>query len=517
MVHVREAPHRPAPPPPAPPARRRHARDGRLSPAAVLALQRTAGNGAAVRLLQRAIAQTDVPQVREYFERRVGEYASVTSRKQRAALEGILRDADDVDDAKRRIDAHVRSLAQAIDGRGPDELRQRGRLGVRNFVPRTRMGMFDADYDPVAGRLDVNVRVAFNFNFESWPEGQGVVKNLWQALSLFARSVVPAWAEDDAATWRRTFIAEVGRAWSGRHKFVANEFGWDLPDVRVVVNAVDAGNVRQGAHFEVVVHRQYDQTRLYSAYNDTEQLFDPNVQRQVHYQQHDLQTTPHGQAASEVSGRTIPGLTLALKKIATDTREAGDHDQRLYLLFAPTGGLTPASVLKLNEVVKTFSRVEPGLARLVLHYADDAHRDAVAGRLAAFTVRPEKADGLPGVYLRVEADPAFQPAPYSTAVHEFGHMLGNVDLYRDEAVQLAEVLRRNPQADVRVQTALAQAQTHYMQLVSDAGLQARAPLLGLATSDVMSMGDRVMPTDYLTLWEALTQITSPEVQHWRVG
>jgi hypothetical protein len=44
----------------------------------------------------------------------------------------------------------------------------------------------------------------------------------------------------------------------------------------------------------------------------------------------------------------------------------------------------------------------------------------------------------------------------------------------------------------------------------------QAPVVGIASNDVMSMGDIVMPSDYVTLWEALTSITSPEVQHWRI-
>lgn len=488
-----------------------------VSPTAVATLQRSVGNHATARLLQRSItAPGDVTLVREYFDRRVMGLASVTSRGQRTVFDGILQDSNTVEEAKQRIDRHVKSLSEAIDDRGPAELKRRGRLSVRNFIPKTGMGIFDADYDPEKGRLEVTLRVAFDFAFETPPEGQGRLAAAAHLVGLFVRSLLPAWSEHDATAWRQTFVSEVKRGWSDKHRFAANEFGWDLPTVGVTVQAQD---VASNPHFRVIVHRQYDQTRLYSAYNETDQLFDPTVERRVHYQQHDLQSTPHTGARQEVTGRTVPGLTGALREIATQNRDVGDDPSKLYLMFDPSSVLTAPSQRKLKGVVDTFGRIPTPLpAKLVLYYDTREHLNTVADALAGVTLRSEQLQQpqVAGVQLIVAADPSFQPRPYSTAVHEFGHMLGNVDIYRDEAKQLQEVLRRNPGADVRIQRALEGAQTNWLELVNKAGVKTKAPVVGIASNDVMSMGDIVMPSDYVTLWEALTSITSPEVTHWRI-
>jgi outer membrane protein OmpA-like peptidoglycan-associated protein len=90
---------------------------------------------------------------------------------------------------------------------------------------------------------------------------------------------------------------------------------------------------------------------------------------------------------------------------------------------------------------------------------------------------------------------------YSVGEHEFGHMLGLPDEYRNN-----------------VTGTLGAQQTLYMALVTAAGVPGPA-VWGARTASQMASGVDVLPRHYVTLWEALARMTAPDIApaEWRIG
>jgi hypothetical protein len=90
---------------------------------------------------------------------------------------------------------------------------------------------------------------------------------------------------------------------------------------------------------------------------------------------------------------------------------------------------------------------------------------------------------------------------YSVGEHEFGHMLGLPDEYQNNTTGT-----------------LGAQQTLYTGLVTSAGVQGPA-VWGARTSSQMSNGIDVLPRHYVTLWEALGRMTTPDITQaeWKLG
>jgi len=89
---------------------------------------------------------------------------------------------------------------------------------------------------------------------------------------------------------------------------------------------------------------------------------------------------------------------------------------------------------------------------------------------------------------------------YSVGEHEFGHMLGMPDEYRNNTTGR-----------------LGAWQTSYMGLVTAAGVPGPA-VWGVRTASQMADGVDVLPRHYVTLWEALARMTAPDITQaeWRI-
>ena len=128
--------------------------------------------------------------------------------------------------------------------------------------------------------------------------------------------------------------------------------------------------------------------------------------------------------------------------------------------------------------------------------------------------------------------------PYSVAVHEFGHMLGNPDEYFtygpntldmriqqliksndpkkvNEAINLQEK-DKVEKVDKSTDGDRADIQANYAALVQSAGLE--IPAFGPQTSSLMSAGTDLLPRHYVALWEALARITDPTIKQseWQI-
>ena len=90
---------------------------------------------------------------------------------------------------------------------------------------------------------------------------------------------------------------------------------------------------------------------------------------------------------------------------------------------------------------------------------------------------------------------------YSVGEHEFGHMLGLPDEYQNNTTGV-----------------LGTQQTLYSGLVTAAGVPGPA-VWGVDTASQMSNGIDVLPRHYVTLWEALGRMTTPDIKQneWTIA
>jgi hypothetical protein len=100
---------------------------------------------------------------------------------------------------------------------------------AENFQSTTRLGLFDAIYQPSSGTLRIVVRCKFNF-----VNGSAAEFPRASAADL-------TWADEDAKNaWKVNFLSTVNSAWSGNHIFYCTKDWWESLRATVVVNAVDS-------------------------------------------------------------------------------------------------------------------------------------------------------------------------------------------------------------------------------------------------------------------------------------
>ena len=229
----------------------------------------------------------------------------------------------------------------------------------------------------------------------------------------------------------------------------------------VSVNVVEAPD--SDAHFHLRVIRQQNPNEIrYEGENSPKQLLDPNVQRTATLLQNDLTVTPHKSAKPELSKRMTFEVRPAMEKLPgyeetqgailvkfNDKNEIADDSgiKGLMAVLQPWPAATigfnliPYFNSSLGETKETADarvatiRNTYGARVLTVYAPADASTKPFS---ISSSLRETAATSRGWVRLDLSPDPGFQPAPYSVAAHEVGHMFGNVDFYRDDQRNVAE-------------------------------------------------------------------------------
>jgi hypothetical protein len=181
-------------------------RPGALTQQAVLALQKGAGNALVSRLLATAPREATI---------------------QRGLWEGI-KDVFDARENEEYLDA-MEDLA-AFKGKTHK---------AKNFQSTTKLGMFDAEYDPNSSELKIICKCKFNFVNGSATEFPS------------AKAEDLTWADENAKTdWKRRFLTQCSNTWSGSHTFYCQKDWWEALTAKVKVDFVA---VDSGEHFAVTI------------------------------------------------------------------------------------------------------------------------------------------------------------------------------------------------------------------------------------------------------------------------
>lgn len=429
-----------------------------------------------------------------------------------------------VEELVRQVDRETRRIrltpTPSVGAKGAKDI-ERQRLV--DHIPSTTMGKFDAVYDPGAGQLKIILRVHFAFEDEAKEDVHGMQPAIWGQTGK-------------TDSWREEFCRVVGGTWSGRFRFRCASPDWALPSVDVAVR-VEPVDDPKSAHHQVHARRQSEDQQLYRGENRPEALWDPTAARVVMLDEHDVEAVPHTGAARAVRDVITKDVKPRIEKLA------GGKDGSLIVRFSNEGRLEQIDGLRgLVQILYPWPTDRLALELTGFHLpvgavgsqesggvsAEEAAKrcQLVSGWLStngvghhisvsysptvkvvsdrSFTLG-EQGSVRVGVAMR----PGFKPqSPYSTAAHEMGHALGNVDFYRDDMVR-AVGLESND--ETRVQIGLGRAQTRFFELVDAAHMTDQSPAIGVVTDTIMSMGERVLPIHYLPFWEALTRITEGKV------
>lgn len=378
-------------------------------------------------------------------------------------------------------------------------------------VPSTTLGMFDTRYLPLVGLMPVVVKIKFDFVAADTAPGfwDWVSRTLQgEDLSRFY------WTSAEETDYKTQLLARVSARWSARHVIRSTKPCWGFHAIPLVhIQEVDDS---ADAHFTYTVHKSPGPGIDYSSAAGI-----PGVVNNTY--QSDVQESPDFRStdvarSERVRLETALAATGASRVLFQKNSADVDATQRARLVaFASALKAKNPSDPAIPIGLSGWASAEGGTSRNLTLSLDRAmnveailRAEGVPQPLTSIgfgeTGVPEDAANR---RVDLEIDRTFETTyasnRYSVAEHEFGHSLGLPDEYAN----------RTPATTTHANWVTYQ--TNYQALVTAAGMQ--QPIFGARTSGTMASGVDILPRYYLTFWEALGRMTTPDIQQneWSVG
>jgi len=398
-----------------------------------------------------------------------------------------------------------------------DAFRARPDLHLKDHIPSTGLGKFDAAYKPDDSKLAIDLNVACEFlDAQDKPDAT----TLAEMTSKGEYVAKYSWSEADQKDYLDKFKARVIARWSGKHQMKSVKKGWEEFAAKTVVAVTNLPAADKAkAHFALKVHKVSSSNPVYKSKVNNEQLNDKTKQSTADLYETD--NTENADFRSKlVAAEERKRLDAAIAAAGAITFTEGtavltaDATAKLTNLAAEMkkgGANKPKIPIKIKGVAgpkgeqAVYEKLPQQRADVVKAFL---LKLAVPQPLTAMGQMLSLAKGVDSALASLTTDKTFETTyasnPYSVSEHEVGHMFGLPDEYVDYAT-------------AGKSAGLQKSQTEYKALITSAGLE--APTYGKDTTSQMSAGVDVMPIHGVTFWEALGKMTSPDIQQseWKLG
>jgi hypothetical protein len=518
-----------------------------LSPHDVLQLQRTLGNSAAQRLIQRQV------EVNEQDAHGKGCGCVQCSRvmlqrdEETAGMQpnGLVGEIMNAMAPQHEVTKAPDISVQRIFGWGKKKTEREKfnaeKFKLRNHIPSTGTGKFDADYNPKTGKLIITSKINFDF----------------QDSSAYAdQATDPAdtrWTEPGKKAWADDFVNAVMSKWGSISPIKSDKPGFEDVVVKPEINIVFVPK-KKDAHYGLTVTKAFvkktggmraggfsgltrDGGGSFQEQDTGDKINDPKLKPHLAKTEETTNISPAYKRDRERLVETL-GKIGPIMFVQGSEALAPGMDANLTAAAKAIAALREDSALvklhTINIKVALGSREPGGLvgARLAtIRSIFDAN--GVTQKLA---VQQAMGTPLSATFETGAESPEMVKAYVDnwsriTAAHEFGHAIGLLDEYCPAVSP--ELLQKMVTEGKITNTTLSdyangkkaqneKEQGAYASLLTKTGMNTPNWARPTATSDekgtsLMSGGFEVLQQHYVTIWEALTKMTAKYVPeaHWK--
>ena len=435
---------------------------GALSPTAVLALQRSAGNQAAGRAL-----------------------AGHAPRSIQRDLLDSIGDALDMRDDEERLDAEE----------DLEDFRDETYAPVTDFAPSSDVGLFDATCDMRAGTMAITLKVAYNFTAGDPTQ-----------VSAGFRPAEFQWTPAEQATWKERYMRDVSAMWSSQFTIRSIKPHWDTMTVATTVTVIEDAS---DPHFTLNVAKYPDDAGMVQS-----SICPPGF----HHDAASGNCAANTDAADESGTGALDSNdmrpeqkldwgnpTVAIPFTEGSSALSGAGTSALSPIITQVAGVAGAHVEITGHASNTHragrSAADGAIDNMDLARARTAAVRAalIAGGATAaqILVRNVGEDGAgpEAAWCRVDAQVGTQEMQ-NPGLHETGHMLGSDDEYPQTGAPAGTPVAAKYDAMIQAQT-------------GDVITRGR-------TSDAMSVGSTVRRWNYASFMEALEKMTDTTGSDWAI-
>jgi outer membrane protein OmpA-like peptidoglycan-associated protein len=372
-----------------------------------------------------------------------------------------------------------------------------------DFHPSTGRGLFDAIYAPGDGNLTITVGITFKFVNGNPADPTWVASVGGPAVAATYKPEQFAWTAEEQDNWKSNAIAKITATWGHRYVFFTQKACWTgkLPPVNVAIEIVERPESGEGkSHFVTTVNKwptepgleesvtppgTSDQSTARFQESAAEGIDNPDTD---HFVRDTSTRARYGQVDTDNPGTiTFP----------QNVREPSATDKTKLRTFGATLGAPDMPPFPITVTGRSSSEGKPEYNQtLSADRARNVSNEIVAGGAQK---QPELvAVGATGAgatpeWRRVDITVGKFEADQTTIAHEFGHMFGLGDEYptpdggsRDVGTRVAH-------------SALAERL-----------IPGQQPILAHHSDDIMSNGEAVRPHHYVTFLEVLGTMTGTE-------
>jgi hypothetical protein len=412
---------------------------------------------------------------------------------------------------------------------------------LRNHIPSTGTGKFDADYNPKTGKLIITSKINFDFQDSSAYSDQAT------------DPADTVWTPEGKKAWADEFVTAVMSKWSGIPSIKSDKPGFEDVVVQPEINIVFVPK-KKDAHYALGVSKAFtkksggmragglsgltrDGGGSFQEQDTKDKINDPKLKTHLAKTEETTNISPAYKRDRERLVAKLAGIGPILFTQGSATLAPG-MDATLIAAAKTIAALREDSALaKLHPIkikIALGSREKAGLVggRLA------TIRDIFTANGVENPVTASQAMGTPlSAAFETDAEsPAMVKAYVDnwnriTAAHEFGHVLGLLDEYCP-AVSPDLLLMMESEGKITDKTLSTYAQGKkgqnekeqgaYASLLTKTGMKTPNWARPTATSDekgtsLMSGGFEVLQQHYVTIWEAITKMTAKYIDetHWK--